>query len=487
MIFNSVTFVLFFGLFLLIYWLLGTRKLSWQNYILLGGSYLFYAWTDWRFLFLLIAISIFNFFLGIQLEKTTHETKRRLLLWLGLVQGIGGLFLFKYFNFFIASFNDAFSAIGFNVNLQTLKLIIPLGISYFTFKTLSYLFDVDKGKVEASKNWLVFFNYVSFFPTILSGPIDKGRTFIPQIETKRVFNNRLAVNGLKQFFWGLFKKMVIADNLALITDPIFENYAQLPSSSLLLGAFFFAIQLYADFSGYSDMAIGTGQLLGFRVTKNFESPFFAQNIAEFWRKWHMSLTSWFTEYVFTPLSISFRDFGKFGLILAILINFFIIGLWHGASWTFALFGLVHGILFIPLILTGKMNKKKRIAKEKLFPTFKEIANMLFTFTMVALSFVIFRVEKIKDAFHYFIGIFSSSSYESTLFEKRFLEGEAYVTVFILLFLLVLEWKGRKDNYALENRGRKLPRYVRFLLYAFILFLIGMFAPTNETPFMYLKF
>lgn len=487
MIFNTITFIAFFGIFFILYWSAAKKNLSFQNLLVLTASYLFYAWVDWRFLSMLIGASVLNFYLGINIEKTTNPKHKKWLLYFGLIQGIGGLAFFKYFNFFITSFNDVFHSLNFNIHLQTLSIIIPLGISFFTFKTISYVLDVDKGKIEATKNWVIFFNYVAFFPTIMSGPIDNGRSFIPQLQKKRVFDYQQATDGLRQILWGLFKKMVIADNLSLITDPIFENYKQLPPSSLLLGAFFYTIQIYADFSGYSDMAIGLSRLIGFNVTPNFNFPLFAQNIAEFWRKWHISLTSWLTEYVFTPLSITFRDYGKLGLILAIVINFTICGIWHGANWTYVLFGFLHGCLFIPLILKGTMNKKKKPSKNKLLPTFKELVNITLTFTQVMFLFIIFRAKTISDALNYYRGIFSRSSFPATEFEAKTKAGESIVFIFILLSLLLIEWNGRNNHYAIEKWGQKYPRAARFLFYAFIIFIIGIYAPTNETPFIYLKF
>jgi alginate O-acetyltransferase complex protein AlgI len=487
MIFNSITFLVFFGIFFILYWFVAKKNVTFQNLLLLTGSYLFYAWADWRFLAFLVGISLLIFYLGIFIEKTINPRHRRWLLYIGLIQGIGGLLFFKYFNFFITSFNDAFQSLHFNFNLQTLNIIIPLGISFYTFKTISYILDVDKGKIEATKDWVVFFNFVSFFPTVLSGPIDKGRSFIPQLQKKRVFDYLQATDGLRQILWGVFKKLIIADNLAMITNPIFENHSQLPSSSLVLGAFFYTIQIYADFSGYSDMAIGLSRLIGFNVIQNFNFPLFAQNIAEFWRKWHISLTSWLTEYVFTPLTISFRDYGKAGIILAIVINFTICGIWHGANWTFVLFGFLHGCLFIPLIIRGTMNKKKKTSKNMLLPTFSEFLNILGTFSLVMFSFIIFRAKTISDAFLYYQGIFSRSSFPITEFEKKVLSGESFVTIFLLLFLMIMEWRGRNDQFAIEHFGNKYPRIIRFLFYAFILFLIGMFAPTKETPFIYIKF
>lgn len=385
---TSIPFLFFFCIFFLLYWLGFSKQLKLQNLLLLLGSYVFYAWADWHLLLILILISVFNFGLGIYIEKFTSPPIKSRLLLLGLIQGIGGLFFYKYLDFFITSFDHLFIYFHINLGLRPLNWAAPLGISFFTFKTISYLLDISNRKIKACKNWVDFFVYLSFFPTILSGPIDKAKTFIPQLETPRIFYYDQAAEGMRQILWGLFKKSVIADNCATVTNPIFDNYSNLPASSLLIGAILYSFQIYADFSGYSDMAIGFSRLIGFNVIKNFEYPFFAQNIAEFWRKWHMSLTSWLTEYVFTPLSIAFRNWGDYGLILAIVINFTIIGIWHGANWTYVLFGFLHGCYYIPLILRGTMNKKQKIANGKMFPSISELTNVIQTFALVTFTFII---------------------------------------------------------------------------------------------------
>ena len=483
MVFNSITFFIFFSVFFLLYWFAFKNNLKLQNLFLLLASYLFYAWWDWRFLSILIASSVINFLLGIQIEKRTNPRQRKILLSLGLFLGIGGLVLFKYFNFFITSFNVAFSTLSININLQTLNILIPLGISYYTFKTISYLLDVDKGKIKATKDWIIFFTYVSFFPCVLSGPIDKARTFIPQLERKREFNYDLAVDGLRQVLWGLFKKVVIADNCASIANDVFTYYYQLSASTLLLGAFFYTFQMYADFSGYSDMAIGLSRMLGLNVTKNFNFPFFSQNIAEFWRRWHISLTAWLTEYVFTPLSITFRDYGKAGLILAIVINFVICGIWHGANWTYLLFGFLHGCYFIPLILRGTMNKSKKIAKGILLPSFIEVINVLTTFFVVMLTFIVFRAENIREAFHYYRRLLSRSLFTTPNLPRY--GYEAALTLFFIFFLMLVEWIQREKEHGLQLEIKR-PIY-RWSIYTCIIFLIGMFMQTTETPFIYFNF
>lgn len=446
--FHSIAFLLFFiGVFFL-YWFAFKKSFKLQNILLLLASYFFYAWWDWRFLALIIAASGFNFWLAIQIENSDEGSKRKWLLRLGMLQGVGMLVYFKYFNFFIESLNNLFSSFS-SINIQTLSIIVPLGISFFTFRTISYLLDVDKGKIESCKNPITFFTYVAFFPSLVSGPIDKAREFIPQLEKKRSFEFNKSLDAIFRIVWGLFKKLIIADNCASITNQIFSNYENLPASVLVVGMFLYAIQIYADFSGYSDMAIGLGRLLGFKVAKNFNFPYFAQNIADFWRKWHISLTTWLTEYVFTPLSIAFRDFGNWGLTLAIILNFSIIGIWHGANWTYLLFGIVHGCFYIPLIIKGNMNKKKKMAKDKVLPTFKELVNISITFTFVMLSFVIFKSDSITDAFAFYKGVFSKS-----IFSIPRLTGQDNTNMLLCLvfsvLLIIVDWRHRHREFVFEN-------------------------------------
>lgn len=334
------------------YWQVFGRNLKVQNVILLLGSYIFYAWLNWKFLLLLIISSAVSYVLGLSISKTTNEKKKNLLLYLAVFQSLGILFFFKYFNFFITSIVDLLNVFHLNPNIQTLKIILPFGISFYTLKLISYVLDVYNEKIEPTNDWFVFFNYVSFFPCLLAGPIDRADNFIPQLEKSRQFSYAQSVDGFRQILWGLFKKIVIADSCASITGQLFDNYQNYPGSSLLLGAFLYIVQIYADFSGYSDMAIGISKLLGFSIPNNFNYPFFAQNIAEFWQRWHISLTSWMTEYVYSPLSFIFRRYAKNGIILSIIINFILVGLWHGSNWTFVIFGLLHGLYFIPLILNG---------------------------------------------------------------------------------------------------------------------------------------
>jgi len=482
MIFTSLGFLLFFTGFFLVYWRICTR-LNWQNIFLLLASYAFYAWGDWRFLPLLIGASLFNYLLGVYIEETANAKRRKLLLLLGIVQGIGGLFFFKYYNFFIGSFNKAFSALHLGINLQSLNLIIPLGISFFTFRMVSYLLDVDKGKIKACRNWISFFAYVAFFPSLLAGPIDKAKTFLPQLEKLRIFDYNQASDGMRQILWGLFKKLVIADNCAFITNYIFDNYTDVPASSLVLGAFFYTIQVYADFSGYSDIAIGVSKLLGISIMKNFDYPFFSQNIADFWRKWHISLTAWLTEYVFTPLTIAFRDWNKAGLILAIIINFILVGMWHGANWTFILFGLLHGFYYIPLILKGSIFKKTKIAKGKTFPSFREAFNMASLFILLMFTFIIFRSDNIGQAISYYKLLGSKSLLSFPTTSDGITLG---VTLFFILIMFVVEWLQREKDYGLQI-GNIKKTWLRIGIYYLLLLVIFVFRANEANQFIYFQF
>lgn len=483
MVFNSIPFTLFFLIFFFLYWFVFKRNLKAQNFLLLAASYFFYAWWDWRFLLLLIGVSILNYYLGIQIPKVTSNSRRRLLLFIGLLQGIGALVFFKYFNFFLTSFVDAFQFFNVHLNLHTIRIILPLGISFYTFRTLSYLLDIDKGKIEPVTDWVVFFSYVAFFPSLISGPIDRATLLVPQLEKKREFSYDMAVDGFRQILWGLFKKLVVADNCGIYTNQVWDNYDTMPASSLILGLFLYTIQIYADFSGYSDMAIGFARLIGFNITKNFDFPFFTQNIAEFWQRWHISLTSWMTEYVFTPLSIRFRDWGNNGLIVAILINFFIIGIWHGANWTFVVFGLLHGSYYIPLILKGKIFKRKKSLKGKLIPSFTEFRNMVGVFLMAMVGFVIFRSDNMTEAIEFYKNMFSMSAFTMPRIEGKL---GALLTLGFVFVMMMIEWFGKSGNYAIEGVGQAMPKYVRWAFYYVLIIVIFFFSATSK-EFIYFQF
>ena len=487
MLFNSLEFVLFFLSFFLLYWFVFKQNVKLQNVLILIASYIFMGWWDVRFLLVLITSSIINFILGIYIAKAEDNEKRqRLLLWLGLIHGLGSLLFFKYCNFFIQSFVGAFDTIGVHLNIHTLNIILPLGISFYTFRAMSYLMDVESGKTEPVKDWIVFFSYLSFFPCSLSGPIDKARDFVPQLEKNRVFDKVKAADGLRQILWGLFKKVVIADNCSGISTQVFDHYDIYPGSTLALAAFLYTIEIYADFSGYSDMAVGISRLLGFNVMNNFRLPFFAQNIAEFWQKWHISLTAWMTEYVFTPLSFIFRSYGKQGTILAIIINFVLVGLWHGANWTFIVYGFLHGCYFIPLILKGTVNANKTIAQNSFFPTFKEFLNVVGTFLLVMITLIIFNAHSMSHAMDFYRHLYSSSILSAPVLPGGMRSIKVILTIVFICVMFTVEWIGRKQTYAIENLGLTWYKPVRWTMYYILIFLIFYFSG-SEQQFIYFQF
>ena len=483
MIFNSVNFIIFFIVVFFLYYFPLKEKTKAQNWLLLIASYVFYGIADWRMIpLLLIATTVF-YFLGIAIQTST-EKKSSLLTTLGVLLGVGLLLYFKYLNFFIESFSDLFNAIGLKTNWSTFNIILPLGISFFTFRLISYVIEIHRGKIEATKDFVVFATYISFFPTILSGPIDRPNNFIPQLVSKRPFNYDLAVDGCRQILWGLFKKMVIANNLAVYVNSVWSDLPNQSGSILIISAILYSIQMYTDFSGYSDMAIGVGKILGFRITRNFNYPFFARNIAEYWRNWHMSLTSWLTDYVFMPLNVKFRNLSYLGSTLAIIITFVLIGLWHGANWTFAIFGLYHGLLYIPLMLSGAFFKKKKLKPTKFgLPNSIDFLKMIGTFTLVTLGLIIFRADNISQFWEYISGFF-----DVTAFFKNTSVGlhALFPIVALIIFMFVFEWIQRDKEFPLQINSLSKYKIFSIILYWLLIMAIFWFGG-EEQQFIYFQF
>ncbi|MEZ4808462.1 MAG: MBOAT family O-acyltransferase [Flavobacteriales bacterium] len=351
MYFNSFAFAVFLPVVWALYWSLARRPLWTQNLVILAASYFFYGWWDHRFLSLLILSSLLDFSLGRAMGRSQQGTTRRSLLALSLVGNLGMLCTFKYFNFFAGSLATAFASVGVHLDTVTLDVVLPVGISFYTFQTLSYTIDVYRKQLEPATDPIGFFAYVAFFPQLVAGPIERATNLLPQFATRRLFDPAKATDGLRQILWGLFKKAVIADACAPIVDRIFDPGASWSGSTLLLGIFLFAFQIYCDFSGYSDIAIGVARLFGFELMRNFAFPYFSRDIAEFWRRWHISLNTWFRDYVYIPLGGS--KGGSLLRVRNILIVFLLSGLWHGANWTFVIWGLINALLFIPLLLSGR--------------------------------------------------------------------------------------------------------------------------------------
>lgn len=484
MTFNSIEFVIFFVIVFSLYYFILKEKTKLQNVLLLAASYVFYAWASWKILFLLVVTTAVIYICGIAIFEAKTEKRKQLYTVLGIIFGIGMLLYFKYTNFFISSFQVLFESLGLRTNLHTFKILVPFGISYYTFRLLSYIIDIKRGKIEPTRNMVVFATYVAFFPCILSGPIDRPITLIPQLQRKRTFDDTLAVDGMRQILWGLFKKVVIADNCAIYVDIVFGGDDQMQAgSTLILAAVFYSFQLYADFSGYSDMAIGIAKLLGFRITKNFDFPFFSQNIAEYWRKWHISLTSWLTEYIFMPLNIRWRDRGNWGTIWAVIITFSICGLWHGDDWTFVIWGLYQGLLYIPLVLSGAMFKKNRIETYQWgCPKPKVLLNILLTFGLVTAGLVLFRAENMGQAAEFFGKI----SKVHTFFHLPVEMAHLMKNLFFITCMMTVEWMERKNQYGFEKLGTRWKPVFRYLLYYAISFLI-ILSMGKDQKFIYFQF
>jgi D-alanyl-lipoteichoic acid acyltransferase DltB (MBOAT superfamily) len=492
MVFNSIEFVVFFIAVFSFYYFVLKEKTKRQNILLLVASYVFYAYANWKILPLLMLSTAVFYGLGIAIFQTNSEKRKNWLAISGIIFGLGTLFYFKYANFFISSFVDLFESIGLQTNWHTFKIIVPVGISFYTFRLLSYVFDINRGKYEPERDIVAFSTYVAFFPCILSGPIDRPNMLIPQLHKKRVFDYALAVDGCRQILWGLFTKMVVADNCARVVNAIWDSRTDCNGSILLLGAALFSFQLYADFSGYSNMAIGTGKLLGFRLTKNFNYPFFAQNIADYWRRWHISLTSWLTDYIFMPLNVKWRNIGNTGMILAIIITFVLCGLWHGANWTFVIFGFYQGLLYIPLIISGLMFKKTKIEVGRWeLPKWNVLWKILLTFCLVTLGNLVFRAESIQQFWDYTVQIFSSEIVSSELFAQiSLIGGKALllkIAIFLFLFLL-MEWQNRNKEFGLQIDEIRLfrSRSMRWLLYIALIFCTLAYHG-NQTEFVYIQF
>lgn len=479
MLFNSLEFAIFFPLLFVINSLLLKRSLKVQNLFLLFASYFFYACWDWRFLFLLIFSTALDFFTGNKIAQSNTLKIRKAWLLLSVLINVGFLAFFKYMNFFIDNFSALLHGLGLHPGMHVLSIVLPVGISFYTFHGLSYVFDIYNRKIQPCPSWINYSLFVGFFPLLVAGPIERATHLLPQIEKPRQFNYAKAVDGMKQILWGLFKKIVIADTCAHYVNLVFNHPGDYSGSTLFLGAVFFAFQIYGDFSGYSDIALGTARILGIELLQNFSFPYFSRDIAEFWRRWHISLTTWFRDYLYIPLGGS-----RNGMLRAIrntMIIFLISGFWHGANWTFIVWGLLNAIYFLPLLVL-KRNRLSldTVAEGRTWPTFRELAGMLITFTLTVFAWIFFRAESLSKAVSMIGKIFSDSFFT----KPEFITGN--VTVLILIFL-VIEWNGRKNHYAIETFGIQRSRFVRWSFYYLIVLAILLLKPAEDQPFIYFQF
>lgn len=480
MLFNSIDFVIFLPIVFILYWFVTNRSLKLQNLFLLIASYVFYGWWDWRFLTLIIFSSLIDFTIGKTLGQSKSQVKRKSLLILSLTVNLGLLGVFKYFNFFAESFEQAFTFFGSSFHANRLNIILPVGISFYTFQTLSYTIDVYRNKLKPTNNLISFFAFVSFFPQLVAGPIERASNLLPQFSKKRVFNYSLATDGMRQILWGLFKKIVIADNCAVYVNDIFDNYHDLNGSTLLLGGILFAFQIYCDFSGYSDIAIGVSRLFGFNLMKNFAFPYFSRDIAEFWRRWHISLSTWFRDYLYIPLGGSKGSTQK--KIRNIFIIFIVSGFWHGANWTFIIWGFLNALYFLPLMLLKKNRiNTNTVAEDRLFANVKELSQIGMTFFITIIAWIFFRAENVIMAFSYLSKLFSK-----TLFDSPNYEGLNLIYIGLIIALIIVEWLQRKKEHGLELSTTNFTKPIRWSIYIVIILVIVVFG-NSQQEFIYFQF
>lgn len=478
MLFNSIEFAIFLPVVFILYWFIFNRNLRSQNALLIVASYFFYGWWDWRFLSLLFFSSLVDFLVGIGLSLQKKPARRKLLLMTSVTIQISLLGFFKYFNFFAQSFSEAFTLLGHHMEPTGLKIILPVGISFYTFQTLSYTIDVYRHKNEPTRDIITFFAYVSFFPQLVAGPIERAHHLLPQFSNKRKFDYSNATDGMRQILWGLFKKIVIADNCAGHVNHIFANSPDHSGSTLLLGAVLFAFQIYCDFSGYSDIAIGTAKLFGISLMRNFAFPYFSRDIAEFWRRWHISLSTWFRDYLYYPLGGS-RG-GTWMKIRNTFAIFLVSGFWHGANWTYIAWGFLNACYFLPLMLLNKNRKNTDIAAEgKLLPNLKELSGILFTFFLTVIAWIFFRAASIHQSFDYLSGIFDISLFSIP-------DIMPFQLFFMIFILLAVEWLQRDKQHALQFGQVSMPKYIRWGIYYTIILTIILFG-AKEQEFIYFQF
>ena len=484
MIFTSFDFILFLPLVFSIYWILPKKGGS-RNKLILVASYFFYGYWDWRFLSLIFLSTVVDFIIAKKIQSLDKKSSKPLL-YISLSFNLGLLGVFKYFNFFIDNFVEIFTFLGEPIDINRINIVLPVGISFYTFQTLSYTIDVYKKKLKSSDNFIEFSAFVSFFPQLVAGPIERASNLLPQFKKEKKFDYVEGVLGLKQILWGVVKKVVIADNCAIVANEIFKTQVDNNGITLFIGAILFAFQIYGDFSGYSDIAIGTSRLFGFNLMQNFNFPYFSRDIAEFWRKWHISLTSWFRDYIYIPLGGSKVSLLK--KIRNIFIIFLISGFWHGANWTFIIWGALNALYFMPLLILEK-NRKNLDKTRSLIPSLFDILKMLFTFFLVTISWVFFRADNITIAISilqkFFIDLFSKKSFVETY--NLFYWDFKFTPFILIAVFLIIEWIGKNDQFAIEKIGENWGRYFNITFLIAVVFFVLSFMQTKQSPFIYFDF
>ncbi len=470
MLFNSIDFAIFCPIVFILYWFVFNKSVKQQNLLVILASFVFYGWWDWRFLTLLIISASTDFIIGVALDKTSVVSKRKGLLLLSILVNLGLLGFFKYADFFVGSFATAYSFFGATVDPVFLNIILPVGISFYTFQTLGYSIDVYRKTIPATRDLFSFFAFVSFFPQLVAGPIERAGNLLPQFVSARTFNQSDATDGMRQILWGLFKKVVVADNCGQFINKAFDGPESFTGSSLLIASCLFSIQIYCDFSGYSDIAIGTAKLFGIKLRRNFAYPFFSTGFIEFWRRWHISLTSWFKDYVYIPLGGNRISTTR--TVFNILLVFVLSGLWHGANWTFVAWGLTNAFYFTIEYLIGQEKRPINIGSGL------RLIKSTTVFLLISLSFIFFRSESLSSA-----TIFFGSIFEKSLFSIP--DYSAILPVIFSIVLLAVEWMGRNNEFAIQDVSA-LARPWRWSIYLVILAIMGLFSVERQ-QFIYFQF
>lgn len=467
---------MFLPITLLLYWAVGFKRIKAQNAILLVASYFFYGLWDWRFLFLIAASSLVDYFAGLAIKATENNSKQKLYLYSSIVWNLGVLFLFKYYNFFIDEFATLFNMQQGEYAFSTLNLILPVGLSFYTFQTMSYTIDVYKKRIAPTRNLLNFLCFVSFFPQLVAGPIEKASDLLPQFSKKRTFNTEEVKEGLRQILWGLFKKMVIADNAAHIVNTVYAGPEDFGSLTLIYASVLFFFQIYGDFSGYSDIALGTAKLFGFKLSKNFNIPYLAKSVTDFWQRWHITLTRWFNDYVYFPLiQNNLRNTTRRNI--AIFLTMGLIGLWHGADWTFIIFGVFQGLLIILERTPLTKDRKSSLFHRSSIP---RLILPIFSFIFITASSILFRSQNIEEVGIVLKRIFSFIPSENIgpLLNKQFL-------VFLVI-MIACEIATRYKSFPLTQLDKYINRPTRWIIYYIFIFLIFRYAGPKES-FIYFQF
>lgn len=481
MLFNSFSFALFLPVVFALYWFVFQKSHKAQNILLLLSSYFFYACWDWRFLFLLVFSTALDYYSGIRIAAAAKPRSRKFWFWLSIGINVGFLGIFKYYNFFAENMAAFLGQFGLKAHPALLQVILPVGISFYTFHGLSYVIDVYKNRIKEERNFADYAVFVSFFPLLVAGPIERATHLLPQIKQPRRFDYTQAVSGMRQILWGLFKKIVIADNCAELANEIFNYTSAYNGSTLWLGALFFTFQIYGDFSGYSDIALGTARLFGIDLLRNFAYPYFSRDIAEFWRRWHISLSSWFRDYVYIPLGGSKVSLWK--QVRNTFIIFILSGFWHGAQWTFIAWGVLNALYFLPLLFFGHNRKHIDIvAADRMFPSLRETISIAITFVLTMIAWVFFRAQDLKHAFLYLKGMFSKTALHMPDMPQR---GKMVMVLGLIVLFTGVEWIGRRQKFAIEGLAQK-PMIWQYMVYISLIIIIFVLAGSPQ-QFIYFQF